>query len=136
MRGEMGRAGEARENVSDSANRADFSAAVDERLACSPPIKANRVQSPAGSLPDFRKWESCVGLPRWLASFFGDIPLTPSLHSGAEQFSPHFTLISCQDLVTRTEPEEVFPHTIDTPPLPNHTPTYIAGTSTHITVET
>ncbi|KAJ8881592.1 hypothetical protein PR048_018077 [Dryococelus australis] len=29
-------------------------AAVAERLACSPPAKANRVQSPAGSLPDFR----------------------------------------------------------------------------------
>ncbi|KAJ8871701.1 hypothetical protein PR048_028028 [Dryococelus australis] len=34
-------------------------AAVSERLACSPPIKANRLQSPAGSLPDFRMWESC-----------------------------------------------------------------------------
>ncbi|KAJ8881328.1 hypothetical protein PR048_017809 [Dryococelus australis] len=34
-------------------------AAVPERLACSPPTKANRVQSSAGSLPDFRMWESC-----------------------------------------------------------------------------
>ncbi|KAJ8886045.1 hypothetical protein PR048_012251 [Dryococelus australis] len=33
-------------------------ATVAERLARSPPIKANRAQSPAG-LPDFRKWESC-----------------------------------------------------------------------------
>ncbi|KAJ8881487.1 hypothetical protein PR048_017968 [Dryococelus australis] len=32
-------------------------AAVAERLARSPPIKANRAQSPTGS-PDFRKWES------------------------------------------------------------------------------
>ncbi|KAJ8898218.1 hypothetical protein PR048_003578 [Dryococelus australis] len=32
---------------------------VAERLDCSPPTKANRVQSPAGPLPDFRKWESC-----------------------------------------------------------------------------
>ncbi|KAJ8881980.1 hypothetical protein PR048_018468 [Dryococelus australis] len=32
---------------------------VAERLACSPPAKAIRVQSPAGSLPDFRKWVSC-----------------------------------------------------------------------------
>ncbi|KAJ8887794.1 hypothetical protein PR048_014012 [Dryococelus australis] len=31
---------------------------VDERLARSPPTKANRVQSPVGS-PVFRKWESC-----------------------------------------------------------------------------
>ncbi|KAJ8874501.1 hypothetical protein PR048_025361 [Dryococelus australis] len=43
--------------------------AIAERLACSPLTKANRVQSPAGSLPDFRMWESCrtmllVCLPR------------------------------------------------------------------------
>ncbi|KAJ8872668.1 hypothetical protein PR048_026279 [Dryococelus australis] len=37
--------------------------AVDaEWLACSPPTKANRAQSPAGS-PDFRKWESCQTMP-------------------------------------------------------------------------
>ncbi|KAJ8889772.1 hypothetical protein PR048_009275 [Dryococelus australis] len=34
-------------------------AAVAERLARSPPTKANRVQSPAESHSDFRKWESC-----------------------------------------------------------------------------
>ncbi|KAJ8874538.1 hypothetical protein PR048_025398 [Dryococelus australis] len=33
-------------------------AAVSESLACSLSTKANRVQSPAGSLPYFRKWES------------------------------------------------------------------------------
>ncbi|KAJ8868830.1 hypothetical protein PR048_030371 [Dryococelus australis] len=35
-------------------------AVVAERLACPPPTKANRLQSPAGSLPDFRIWESCL----------------------------------------------------------------------------
>ncbi|KAJ8888303.1 hypothetical protein PR048_007790 [Dryococelus australis] len=40
-------------------------AKVAERLARSPPTKANRVQSPAGS-PDFRKWESC-----WTMSLVG-----------------------------------------------------------------
>ncbi|KAJ8865781.1 hypothetical protein PR048_033303 [Dryococelus australis] len=40
--------------------------AMAERLACSPPTRANRVQSPAGSLPDFRKWESC-----WTMSLVG-----------------------------------------------------------------
>ncbi|KAJ8883860.1 hypothetical protein PR048_015715 [Dryococelus australis] len=35
-----------------------FGAAVAERLARSPPTKASRVQSPAGS-PDFCKWDSC-----------------------------------------------------------------------------
>ncbi|KAJ8873543.1 hypothetical protein PR048_024361 [Dryococelus australis] len=36
---------------------------VAERLACSPPTKANRVQSPAGPLPDFCMWESCRTMP-------------------------------------------------------------------------
>ncbi|KAJ8870517.1 hypothetical protein PR048_029540 [Dryococelus australis] len=35
---------------------------VTQRLACSPPTKANRVQTPAGP-PDFRKWESCQTMP-------------------------------------------------------------------------
>ncbi|KAJ8872591.1 hypothetical protein PR048_026197 [Dryococelus australis] len=38
-------------------------ATLAERLACSPPTKANRVQSPAGPLPDFRKWESYRAMP-------------------------------------------------------------------------
>ncbi|KAJ8873676.1 hypothetical protein PR048_024507 [Dryococelus australis] len=34
---------------------------ANQRTDCSPPPKANRVQSPAVSLPDFRKWESyCI----------------------------------------------------------------------------
>ncbi|KAJ8891054.1 hypothetical protein PR048_010563 [Dryococelus australis] len=37
-------------------------ATVAERLARSPPTKANRAQSPAGS-PDFRKWESGRAMP-------------------------------------------------------------------------
>ncbi|KAJ8872753.1 hypothetical protein PR048_026369 [Dryococelus australis] len=39
-----------------------YRATVAERLACSPPTKANRTRSPAGS-PDFRKWESCQTMP-------------------------------------------------------------------------
>ncbi|KAJ8894249.1 hypothetical protein PR048_006861 [Dryococelus australis] len=37
--------------------------AVAERLDCSPPIKADRIQSPTGSLLDFHKWESCLTMP-------------------------------------------------------------------------
>ncbi|KAJ8888131.1 hypothetical protein PR048_007618 [Dryococelus australis] len=37
-------------------------AAVADWSACSPPTKANRVQSTAKS-PDFRKWESCRTMP-------------------------------------------------------------------------
>ncbi|KAJ8894009.1 hypothetical protein PR048_006617, partial [Dryococelus australis] len=39
-------------------NSRSYGPTVVERLARSPPTKANRVQSPAGS-PGFRKWESC-----------------------------------------------------------------------------
>ncbi|KAJ8867660.1 hypothetical protein PR048_031463 [Dryococelus australis] len=41
----------------------DGGGAVTERLACPPPTKANRVQSPAGLLLDFRMWESCRTMP-------------------------------------------------------------------------
>ncbi|KAJ8891817.1 hypothetical protein PR048_004371 [Dryococelus australis] len=34
-----------------------------ERLACSPPTKAIRVQSPAGATPDSRAWEPCRTMP-------------------------------------------------------------------------
>ncbi|KAJ8870969.1 hypothetical protein PR048_027271 [Dryococelus australis] len=37
-------------------------AAVAERLACSPPTRSIRAQSPAGS-PDFHMWESCRTMP-------------------------------------------------------------------------
>ncbi|KAJ8872648.1 hypothetical protein PR048_026257 [Dryococelus australis] len=38
-------------------------ATVAERLACSLPTKANRVQSPECPTPDFRMWESCRTMP-------------------------------------------------------------------------
>ncbi|KAJ8867515.1 hypothetical protein PR048_031317 [Dryococelus australis] len=55
-------------NTSRPARRSDEAlgvrgAAVAKRLACSPPTKANRVQSLAGSLPDFCMWESCRTMP-------------------------------------------------------------------------
>ncbi|KAJ8898149.1 hypothetical protein PR048_003509 [Dryococelus australis] len=36
---------------------------VAERLDCSPVTKANRVRSPAGPIPAFRKWEWCPAMP-------------------------------------------------------------------------
>ncbi|KAJ8876059.1 hypothetical protein PR048_023967 [Dryococelus australis] len=51
------------DNVFYNADHLSRVAAVSERLACSPPTKANRVQSPAGSLPDSRMWESCRMVP-------------------------------------------------------------------------
>ncbi|KAJ8890235.1 hypothetical protein PR048_009743 [Dryococelus australis] len=58
-------------------------AAVAERLAHSPPTKANRVQYPAGSA-DFRIWESC----RWSVGFLGDFRFPPPFYSVAATYSP------------------------------------------------
>ncbi|KAJ8869241.1 hypothetical protein PR048_030813 [Dryococelus australis] len=57
-------------------------AAVPEMIKYSPPTKANRVKSPAGSLPEFRKWESCRTI--LLVSRFprGSPIFLPPLHSG------------------------------------------------------
>ncbi|KAJ8888938.1 hypothetical protein PR048_008432 [Dryococelus australis] len=52
-----------------------FWATVVERLACSRPTKANRVQSPAGS-PHFCNWESCRTMPL-LGGFFSGISRLP-----------------------------------------------------------
>ncbi|KAJ8882738.1 hypothetical protein PR048_014551 [Dryococelus australis] len=62
-------------------------ATVAERLACSPPTTAIRVQSPAGSLRIF----ACgirAGRCRWWAGFLGDFPFPPPFHSGAARYSP------------------------------------------------
>ncbi|KAJ8868920.1 hypothetical protein PR048_030461 [Dryococelus australis] len=46
------------------------------RLACSPPAKAILVQSPTGSLPDVRMWDSCWTMPL-VGFFFSGISLFP-----------------------------------------------------------
>ncbi|KAJ8898379.1 hypothetical protein PR048_003739 [Dryococelus australis] len=57
------------------------SATVAERLARSPPTKANRVQSPSGSL-DFRQGESCRTMPL-VGGFSRGFPVSPAPN-------PHF----------------------------------------------
>ncbi|KAJ8872091.1 hypothetical protein PR048_025692 [Dryococelus australis] len=52
-------------------------AAVAERIACSSPTKANRVQSPAGSLTDLRTWESCRAM-LLVDGFFSGISILTS----------------------------------------------------------
>ncbi|KAJ8880390.1 hypothetical protein PR048_016859 [Dryococelus australis] len=69
---------------------------VTEWLDCSPTSKANRVQSPAGLLLDFRTRGYCRTKPL-VAGFSRDLPFPPPLHSGAAPFSPHFTLIGSRD---------------------------------------
>ncbi|KAJ8866338.1 hypothetical protein PR048_032181 [Dryococelus australis] len=62
-------------------------ATVAERLACSPPTKAIRVQSPAGSLQIFA-CENRATRCRWSAGFLGDISFPPPFHYGAAPQSP------------------------------------------------
>ncbi|KAJ8880816.1 hypothetical protein PR048_017287 [Dryococelus australis] len=57
-----------------------------ERLACSPPTKAIRIQSPAGSFRIFACGNN-AGRFRWSAGFLGDLPFPPPLHSGTAPYS-------------------------------------------------
>ncbi|KAJ8893621.1 hypothetical protein PR048_006221 [Dryococelus australis] len=61
-------------------------ATVAERLARSPPTKANWIQSPAGS-PDFHKWESCRTMPLVSGSSRG----SPVSHAPSFQRHSFFT---------------------------------------------
>ncbi|KAJ8874491.1 hypothetical protein PR048_025351 [Dryococelus australis] len=71
-------------------------ATVAERLACSPPTKANRAQSPAGP-PDFHKWESCRTMPL-VGESCRESPVSP-----AAVFNS-ITLIGSQDLAVKSRP--------------------------------
>ncbi|KAJ8866556.1 hypothetical protein PR048_032415 [Dryococelus australis] len=70
------------QGISRAIARQHFGATAAERLAYSPPTKANRARSPAGS-PDFRKWESCRTI-----SFLGNLPFAPPFHSDASPYLP------------------------------------------------
>ncbi|KAJ8875250.1 hypothetical protein PR048_023145 [Dryococelus australis] len=75
---------------------------VSKWLACSPPTKGIRVQSPAGTLRIFACGNR-AGRCRWSAGFLGDLPFPPPLHSSAAPCSHHPPLIGTQDL---TEPSK------------------------------
>ncbi|KAJ8878849.1 hypothetical protein PR048_019438 [Dryococelus australis] len=62
-------------------------ATVAERLACSPPSKAIRVQSPVGSFRIFACGNR-VGRCRWSVGFLGDLPFPPPFHFGTAPYSP------------------------------------------------
>ncbi|KAJ8883919.1 hypothetical protein PR048_015774 [Dryococelus australis] len=76
-------------------------------LAASP-TKANRIQSPAGSLRIFASG-NLAGRCRWSAGFLGDILFLPPFHSSAVPFSLHFTLIGFLDLAVKSRPN-LFTH--------------------------
>ncbi|KAJ8869046.1 hypothetical protein PR048_030597 [Dryococelus australis] len=64
-----------------------FGAAVAERLDCSLPTEVNRIQYPAGSLPDFRKWKSCRTM-LLVSGFSQGSPVSPHLCTPALLHSP------------------------------------------------
>ncbi|KAJ8887555.1 hypothetical protein PR048_013771 [Dryococelus australis] len=73
-------------------------AVVAERLACSPPTKAIRVQSPAGSLRIF----ACgyrAGRCRWSAGFLGDLPFPLPFYSGVTPYSPQSPSSALETLI-------------------------------------
>ncbi|KAJ8882725.1 hypothetical protein PR048_014538 [Dryococelus australis] len=63
----------------------------------------NRVRFPAGLLPDFRTWETCRTMPL-VGEFSRGSAVSPPPHFGAALHSPHFTLISSQDLDVTSRP--------------------------------
>ncbi|KAJ8869008.1 hypothetical protein PR048_030554, partial [Dryococelus australis] len=84
-------------------------ATVAEWLYCSPPTKANRVKSPAGSLHDFRMRESCRTM-LLVSGFSRRSPRFPHpCIRGAAPFSPHFTVIGSQDPAAKGSPK-LFTH--------------------------
>ncbi|KAJ8876367.1 hypothetical protein PR048_020812 [Dryococelus australis] len=76
--------------------------AVAERLDCSPPTKANTVESRLGHFQIVACWNR-PGRCSWSAGFRGDLPFLPPLHSGAAPFSHHFTLIGSQYLKKKSD---------------------------------
>ncbi|KAJ8887882.1 hypothetical protein PR048_007366 [Dryococelus australis] len=79
----------------------DAGAMVAEWLDCSSPTESNRVQSPAGSLPDFRNAGRC----RSSVGFLGYLLFPLPFYSGAAPHSLNFTLIGSQDLVFKSPPK-------------------------------
>ncbi|KAJ8880214.1 hypothetical protein PR048_016680 [Dryococelus australis] len=78
-------------------------AAVAERLARSPPTKANWVQSP-GRSPDFRKWESCRTMPL-VGGSSRRSPASPAPSLRGRSIFTSITLIGLQDLVVKSLPK-------------------------------
>ncbi|KAJ8896164.1 hypothetical protein PR048_001507 [Dryococelus australis] len=84
--------------------------AVAKWLTCSPPTKANRVRSPAGSLPDFRMWESCRTMPL-VNGLSQGFHVSPALSFRRCSILTTITLIGSQDLDVKSHPN-LFTHSL------------------------
>ncbi|KAJ8867220.1 hypothetical protein PR048_031018 [Dryococelus australis] len=69
----------------------------------SPPTKANRVQSQAGSLPNFRMWGSCRTMPL-VGGFSRGSPVSPARSIRCCSTLASITLIGSQDLTVKSHP--------------------------------
>ncbi|KAJ8869716.1 hypothetical protein PR048_028711 [Dryococelus australis] len=67
-------------------------------LACLPPTKANRVQTLAGPLPDFRMWELCQTMSLIGGWFSRGSPVSPAISFRRSSILTLITLIGSQDL--------------------------------------
>ncbi|KAJ8871797.1 hypothetical protein PR048_028137 [Dryococelus australis] len=85
-------------------------ATVVERLACSPPTKAIRVQSPAGSLRVYASGNR-AGRCRWSAGFLGDLPFPPPFLFRRCSIFTSINLIGSQDLDVKSRPN-LFTHSL------------------------
>ncbi|KAJ8886156.1 hypothetical protein PR048_012365 [Dryococelus australis] len=90
------------QEVSNSVRTNGLKATAAERLARSPPTKANRVQSPAGS-PDFRKWEPFQTMPLVGGCPRGS-PVSPTTSFRRCSIFTSITLIGSQDLAVKIHP--------------------------------
>ncbi|KAJ8872735.1 hypothetical protein PR048_026350 [Dryococelus australis] len=79
---------------------ARIGAAVAERLACSPPTKSSRVQSPAAYSRIFARGNP-AGRGRWSAGFLGNLPFFPSFNSGIVPYSPQSLSSALKTLLLR-----------------------------------
>ncbi|KAJ8879800.1 hypothetical protein PR048_020408, partial [Dryococelus australis] len=77
------------------------------RLACSPPAGANRVQSPAGSRPYFRMWESCRKMPL-VGGFSRESPVSPASSFRSYSILSSIPLIGSQDLFPHSQIFKLF----------------------------
>ncbi|KAJ8894022.1 hypothetical protein PR048_006632 [Dryococelus australis] len=99
-----------------------------ERLVCSPPTKTNRVQYPAGSLPDFRMWESRRTMPP-VRGFSRGSHVSPALSYRRRSTLTSNTLIGLDDLAVKSR-SNLFTHSAkakiiaacDATPLSLHLP--------------
>ncbi|KAJ8874048.1 hypothetical protein PR048_024888 [Dryococelus australis] len=90
--------------------RVPIGAVVAERLACSPPTKANRVQSTAGPPPDFRMWETCWTMPL-VSELSRGFPVSSALSFRRLSILTSITLIGSQDLAVKSRPN-LFTHSL------------------------